>query len=400
MAPKAHSNLGASKAHRWMACPGSVNMERDIPDRSSEHAMEGTAAHFLGEEILQGAEYPLGELIPVSDREGGEVHFPVTEEMLEAVQVYVDFVNEQTTEGTKRFIEQEFDLDPLNPPAPMYGTSDCAIWNPETRHLHVIDYKHGRGVVVEVEGNPQLMYYALGAVVALRVKPETITLSVVQPRAHHADGPVRSWTFGWDTLAAYKRELFAAAERTQAPDAPLVTGDHCRFCKAQAVCPAQKALAEDTAQAEFAVVQADPKALPVPETLELDQLTRALEVAPTIEGWFRAIREHVQYLIEVGEEVPGWKLVEKRATRKWNDETAAAEWLEQQIGEEAYEDPKLRSPAQAEKQLKKLAGKEAAKQMDQFVTKQSSGVTLAPDTDNRPAVVAGVDEFTALPESK
>lgn len=388
MPPGVHSEHGASKSARWMACPGSVQLERGMPDHKSEFAQEGTAAHEVGEMILRGEGTP---------EVGTEVAgVEVTEEMLEAVQVYVDFVEAHTIPGMQRFIEQEFDLAPLDPPAPMFGTSDCCIWSPLGKHLHVIDYKHGMGVVVEAVGNKQLMYYALGAVVALRVKPVTVTISVVQPRAHHPDGPVRSWTFDWDTLAAYKKELFAAAERTLEPNAPLVTGDHCKFCKAQAVCPAQKALAEDAAQTEFAVIQAEPAALPAPEALTVEQIVKALDVADTIEDWFRAIRAHVQYLIETGEEVPGWKLVEKRAYRKWNDEAAAAAWLEDQIGEDAYEEPKLRSPAQAEKRLKKES-KEAAKAMEQFVTKKSSGVTLAPATDNRPAVMAGVDEFMAIP---
>lgn len=387
MPPKQHSEHGASKAYRWIACPGSVAMERGLPDQSSEHAREGTLAHEVAECLLRGQH--LDTLGDVS----------VTEEMLEAVQVYVDTVTKihaAAGPNAQRFIEQEFNLAPLNPPVPMYGTSDCCIWDPDTKHLHVIDYKHGRGVLVEVERNPQLMYYALGAVVALKVRPVAVTITVVQPRAEHPDGPIRSWTFDWQTLVDYKRELFAAAERTLAPDAPLVPGPHCKFCKAQAICPAQQKLAEEVAQSEFAVVQANPTALPTPEALTLDQLTRALDVADTIENWFRSVRAHVQFLLELGHEVPGYKLVKRRANRKWRDEAAAAAWLEQHLGEDAYEEPKLRSPAQAEKRLKKI-DKAAAKEMEQFVTKESSGVVLAPDTDKRPAVVAGVDEFTALP---
>ena len=53
-----HSMLGASKAHRWMRCPASVQLEATIPDEESFYAAEGTAAHALAEECLRSQKPP------------------------------------------------------------------------------------------------------------------------------------------------------------------------------------------------------------------------------------------------------------------------------------------------------------------------------------------------------
>ena len=42
-----HAKLSPSGAHRWMACPGSIVLESNIPDKGSVYADEGTAAHEL-----------------------------------------------------------------------------------------------------------------------------------------------------------------------------------------------------------------------------------------------------------------------------------------------------------------------------------------------------------------
>jgi hypothetical protein len=124
----------------------------------------------------------------------------------------------------------------------------------------------------------------------------------------------------------------------------------------------------------------------------MDELMVVLEKAPMIEAWLRDVRAFVENSMIAGGEVPGWKLVAKRATRKWIDEQKTRAYLEEVgVTPEDYEDRKLKSVAQVEK----LFGKKNSLP-DDLVIKESSGYTLAPEYDKRPAIVPG-SEFAALP---
>jgi hypothetical protein len=374
-----HSTLGASKAERWMNCPGSVRLEAGLPDQTSEYAKEGTAAHSLAERAL-GKELDCNVWLE-TEIEG----VLVTEEMCDAVQVFVDhvrgrrFVLQAGATLPTMYIEHRFDLTPLNPPGPMFGTSDVTLWEPATKTLEILDYKHGRGVAVDATENPQLLYYALGAVVELKVRPERIAVTIVQPRGSHPAGIIRRYELGFDELVAFKKELFERAVATTAPDAPLKAGGHCKFCKALATCPAQKEQAVAVAQAEFDSPFAAP---PAPELLTLDELDVVLRHADQLEDWLGAVRQHVIRQLDAGIEVPGWKLVPKRAMRRWADEEQATRMLESMLLDDAYT-KKLLTVAQAEKALKTYG----TKLPERLVTKESSGFNLAPASDPRTAAL-------------
>ena len=156
-----HSHLGASSSYRWMACPGSVALSKDVPRKDTFFSKEGTAAHKLGEIAFAAKLHPsnwLGEIIE-------EVE--VSTYMVEAVVVYVDYLKSLDVLDNELRLEHKFDLSKLNPPAPMFGTSDCTCYVPLEFKLIVADYKHGAGVAVDVDDNSQLMYYALGAMLEL-----------------------------------------------------------------------------------------------------------------------------------------------------------------------------------------------------------------------------------------
>ena len=389
----AHAALGASSSDRWMNCPGSIAMNAALPpgvSGSSIFAAEGTAAHALGERCLmkgQATETYLGLEI-----EG----FEVDEEMAEAVQVYVDHclsVLKGSGGGRYSSVEQKFSLGILNPPAPMFGTSDFVAYNDVTHLVDVIDLKYGRGVTVEPDNNPQLKYYALGAILALEKEHpgefpiKTVRLTIVQPRINHPQGMVRSVEVSYDDLLAFTMELMASARATIEPDAPRKAGSWCKWCRAAGVCPdkAEEALA--VAKAEFGEVP-DP---PAPETLSPDELRWTLDHLPALEEWTKQVRSYATEVIEAGGKVPRYKLVGKRAIRKWLDESVLLKWAEENSYGEAtmYGEPKLRSPAQLEKKIKK---KNVPPELYHSV---SSGVTLAPENDMRPAITKG-DEFSML----
>jgi hypothetical protein len=257
-------------------------------------------------------------------------------------------------------------------------------------------------VAVDAVGNPQLRYYGLGALVRMQdmhlphPMPTRVVLAIVQPRAPHALGPVRSETLASASLLMWADELVAAAKATEPDDAPLVPGDHCRFCMAAPRCPK---LYEDSlaaAQMVFSPVDLAPTQPTPARELSDAQLQRALQAAQLIEPWLRDLYAHAQGLLENGDDIPGWKLVQKRALRHWAMDTVITEPELMKLGlkrEQIYEPPALRSPAQVEKQLPR--SRYAA--LTPLVVKVSSGVVLAPDTDPRPAVRAALP-FHPIPE--
>ena len=370
MAPNAHSILGASSCHRWLNCPGSIRLSAGVPKTSSAYAEEGTAAHELAEQCLRHtavARDYVGNMIVVK-----ETAYEITEEMADAVQLYINTVRTDYIEagaGAELQIEQRFNLDWLYDG--MFGTNDALVGQPFGL-LRVYDYKHGMGVAVDVTDNPQLMYYALGA--AHGETYEEVELVVVQPRAQHPDGPIRRQRMSVEELNRWATEvLLPGAEATENPAAPINTGDHCKFCPAMALCPAQKERALTVAKEAFS--QAQP---PAPDALPLAELRKILDAAPMVEAWLDACREHVRLLLEQGADPKelGYKLVAGRASRKWSDESAAVGVMEM-LGIDPYE-RKVKSPAQAEKLAKKGA-------FDAILT-TSRGVQLAPLSDKREAI--------------
>lgn len=377
----AHAKFGASNAKRRMACPGSLNAEAPFPDESSPYAELGTAAHELGEFCLVNGHEDAFAFI-------GEEHngHKVDDNMARAVQVYIDHIRATAMlEPSLCRYEKRFSLDKLDPPMPMFGTADCIIYGKESGTLYVMDYKHGQGVAVEVEDNAQLKYYALGAILEIGDKApvnKVITV-VIQPRAMHPDGSVRQHSYSRDEIMDFGTELIDAAHESLKPNAPRIAGDHCKFCKAAGTCSALRNDALAVAQDEFGAVK------------DINDLTPAevadyLEKVPLIEEWIKSLRRHANYILESGNTLPGYKLVEKRPTRRWRVENEFVAWAtEEGLDDDDIYEKKLKSPSQIER----IVGKKNLPVS--LVMAVSTGTSMVADTDNRPAVATlAADDFT------
>lgn len=382
-----HAVLGASSSHRWMECPGSIRLSKGISRKSSSFADEGTAAHKLGEICLADGTDAAAHLGVLIDVDG--TAWEVTEEMAEAVQVRLDTVRGLLAEFPNHVheTEQRFSLDWLYPN--MGGTADDVIDVPFMRVI-VIDYKHGRGVPVEVampDGtpNPQLAIYALDP--AHQGDHAEVEIIVVQPRAFHPDGPVRRHMFkSQDLLAWGKAVLLPAAQATEAKDAPLHAGDHCRFCSAKAICPEIRKQALAAAQQAFAddglpVIPVADLVLPVPAEMDPVDLAKARALVDIMEPWFKAVKDTATALALDGAKLPGWKLVlGRQGNRAWADEKKAEGVLIGALKADAWE-RKLLSPAKAEKALK-AAGKKP-EIVDALVVRGEAKPILVPEADRR-----------------
>ena len=424
---RAHAKMSPSAAHRAVECPGSVVLEAQVADdRSSDAANEGTAAHELAAWALTINKDPgdmLGRVIDITGddvvtrfllgstpHKGDTNRWPVDEDMVEAVRVFVDFVRERKGELS---VEQRLDISHVHPDC--WGTGDAIVFNEDGGHLWVIDYKHGRGVVVEAEGNPQLLLYAMGALKRFDNRGvKMVSMAIVQPRADHPKGPIRRWTVNLEELGveeAKLRNAYRLVDEAQVTygraaiddgevgpnwfDAYTAAGDHCRFCKVGATCPTRAAQAMSDAQAEFSDTTGE-MTLPEPDRLAPEALADLLTKVRRIQHWCNAVEEHANAEALAGRIPPGFKLVAKRAIRKWADEetvAAMAPMMTSLSPADLFGEPKLLSPAQLEKKLPKAERENLAA----FVTKESSGANLVPEDDARPSIrPTAAEEFDAV----
>jgi hypothetical protein len=367
MTELAHSTIGASSMYRWSACPGSVRLSKDVPNQQSVYAEEGTKAHDLAAQWL---------------KTGVEPTFP-NEEMQEGVALYVRYVHDAMRKNPDGvfYVEEKFDLSAIHPGC--FGTSDVVMWNPAEKLLDVVDFKYGAGILVDPTENVQLKYYALGALLARQYPARYIVLTIVQPRIEHPEGPIRSWTMDVMDLYDFKVDLKQFAVATEDPNAPLVPGEHCRFCPAAPLCPELRAQTQAVAKTEFKTgLSYDPL-----------KLKEALDARDFIKAWLKAVDEFAYAEAEAGRCPPSYKLVAKRANRQWKDEEEAAKVLAK-IGVNPgimYEPKALLSPAKMEK----IGVKKSV--FEDLVESISSGHTLAPESDKRPAVrPSAKEEFTVI----
>jgi hypothetical protein len=383
-----HAVLGASTAHRWMSCPGSVRLAAGVEVSASAYAEEGAAAHMLADMCLKAG-------VDARALIGRKLNDHVVDaEMVDAVQVYLGAVRAEQEPGDPLWVEQRFSLDRLRPPGEMFGTADAVIYKPGLRRMLVFDLKYGAGLVVEAVGNPQGRYYGVGACIALADCPASeVEIVVVQPRVPHPAGPIRRETIFAFELVEWSADLLEAAERTLDPEAPLVAGAWCRFCPAAGICPALRQQALATAQMEFAA--APLPSPPTPASLPAGEVGRLLVAAELAELWIRALRAHAHAELEAGRIIPGWRLVPKRPTRRWRDEgRTVVELRALGLSEDELIERRLKSPTQVEK----LVGSSRKREIAALVVAASDGTTLARQTDHRPSLVSGMAvEFAALP---
>lgn len=447
---KVHSRVGASSAERYVNCPASVNhLARSMERKSSVYADEGSAAHALCDRCITEDVDPQkyegwyisadGQFFKPDDKDleerGDHFYieraaaseaedefgllstpseelqvFEVDADMVSGVRQYRDYIKDEVAKALKEYgvapmvlSETSFDLSHIHPD--MFGTNDALIFIPG-KLLVIVDFKYGRGKVVEVEANLQLLYYALGALHTLipnleaAMLPDVVRLTVVQPRARHKDGPVRTWdTDAQYVLEDYRNMIVKAIERTRAEDAPYYAGDWCQFC-AKATCPELKRMSQELTKLSFADLTAEDAKAPakaVKQDFNLlpdHELSHLLEIAPIIDAWVRALESEGERRLLSGTRMNSWKLVERGTKRKIVDPEAAQEALEMFFDRDQIMAPqKLKTPAQLEK-----LGKDVPELIKSFVTKPRGKLTVAHASDPREAVEVQPDLSDALIE--
>ena len=371
----AHAKLSPSSAARWMTCPGSVALSEGLQDKPSAAASEGTMLHAFSAKCLEtgtDAHYWVGH----TDEETG---LEFKQDHVASVQTYVDLVRDIVkSTGGYLLVEQRLPIGWITGEADAHGTADAVIVTPD--ELIVVDAKFGRGVEVSAEENPQLLMYAAAAYDELKVAYDfkTVRLVISQPRLNAAP----EWSLPLEGLQGFIGSAILAAEATRTSDTLVPSEKACRWCRAQATCPAIR----DQVLNDFDTV--------VPETAPESDLSRAMSKASMIEAWVKAIRAEVERRLLAGEPVSGYKLVQgKRGNRQWGNAVDAEAALKaMRVKHDQMYDYKLASPTSIEKlvQAKEIGPRQWAK-IQTLITQSEGQPSVAPGSDKRAALVPSAD---------
>jgi len=366
-----HSNIvGGSTAKRVINCPGSVALVAKMPPKpSSKYADEGTLLHnVIAEIVMEGhpPEHYLG-----TKYEDQTLTQELIDDKLKPALAALD----QIDPNQEMEIEAETSVDFGDLLPGVFGSTDV-IGRIGTRAV-VLDWKFGDGVAVEVEENPQLMFYAAAAMRTPSAQwafegVTEIEMVIVQPPA------VKRWVTTPERIAAFELQLVQAVKASEKPNAKLEVGDHCRWCAAKPVCPQMTGAVDRALKMQI-------------EAIDTQMLGSYLANADMLEQWITDLRALAFAMLESGTPVPGYKLVAKRATRSWTDETKAKAELLKSLPESEVVEMSVISPAKAEKALKKRK----IGLPDNLVVAISSGNTLASVDDPRPEVILLGKQLTA-----
>lgn len=380
------AGLRPSSSDKWFHCPGYVAAVADKPSTSTIYTAGGTAEHQLAEICLSRDCEPERFLGTTIDAQGFDID--ITQDRVDAVRQYLEYVRPFTTDGSVFGIEEKLDLSCIHP-AIGEGTADFFVFHEaDGGVLEVIDYKGGAGKVVASTGNTQFLHYAIGAAEKFKhLAFRKVRLTVVQPRVY--DEP-KSWEIDVVALWDWRVDLAEAAQKAIEPGAPRCAGHWCaNFCAASGDCPEYRAACFAVAKSEFG-----DQPVPTDELTPAD-LADILEKAAMLEGWLKAVRAKAMRAMESGLAIPRHKLVAKAARRKWRDPKEAARALVSAGLDKKtiFAEPELRSPAQVEKLL---PSKLRAETVGPLTFSESSGWTLVHENDGREAISPSCTEFPDL----
>ena len=355
--PTEHKKFGGSTATRTLACPAWPNVAALAPDidRTSPAAERGTMLHDIMEAHYTTDE-PIEELckdLSEDDRTAIDYAYNATEAVLDKYQVDELVCEEMVT----------LDTD-------VGGSADMIAAGPDA--VLVIDYKFGHNPVTSTD---QFQFYALAAMNTASTQDmfrnRQVVSVIIQPAV---SATAIEHAHSQEDLQTFHRDLMTAIKLSRTGTVAGTVGEHCKYCAGAPYCDAKR-----NQVAGFVALDKG----------DADQLAAGMDLVAQMKAQIRAIEGEVFKCLEHGLPVEGWKLVLKKGTRHWTDEDAVRHKLRynNHAKKAMYIEEKLRTAPQVTAALDK-AGVDI--DLSEFISNASTGTTIAPETDKRPAIEIGV----------
>lgn len=387
MPPVTHAKLSPSAAGRWLNCTASVALCAQVPKKNNTFfASEGTAAHEIAERSLVERKSPylfLGETVKVDND-----IFEVTEDMVDAVSVYVLEVMKYASKKYNPtiqdsfYVEKKVNLDWLGMKG-VYGTIDCVLPDTSQRTLHIFDYKHGAGEPVSATENKQLMIYALGALGQFDVNNfDFVNLHIIQPRCY--DSGVSEYIISVKNLLQWAEDVLVVAVKEISENPKYVANPTvCKWCPAKHLCPelfnvygSVSCVQEKTKDINTAV------SLPDVTTMTKEQIATVIANKKLVETFMEEVSSYANARALSGETFPGLKLIQgRKGNRAWENDSLVTNAFEEKYGDKIFS-KKLLTPKQMESILD-YGDLEVAKQ---FITQSEGKIYLVPESDKGKAI--------------
>tara|TARA_R110002167_G_scaffold252882_6_gene459250 strand:+ start:255 stop:1397 length:1143 start_codon:yes stop_codon:yes gene_type:complete len=362
-----HLPIGGSTAKRTIECPAWVSRSVNAPKQaSSTFADEGSMLHLVMENFYDSPvsfEDQLG-VTSFGDHVFSEDTLELAIMAHQAAEAVFDKydIDEMMIEPFMEIVKDE-----------VGGSTDMICASGDGKTVVVLDWKFGRHGVL-AEDNKQGLFYTLAASLdpstkSMLAKAERFVFAVVQPKAYGNKADV--WEFGAEKLVYFYDQLTQAIEEAKSPEPKAKAGGHCHYCPAAPTCETKKLVARSA-------LVIDPEVAAT--------MSEAMGMVDQLEKWCKAVKAATHEALEKGGQVEGWKLVQKRASRVWTDPEAVEDKIRKAKKMKLTDgfDMKLKTAPQIEKVCKAIGYD--FKSFEPLIAKVSSGTTLAPEADKRPAV--------------
>lgn len=417
-----HSRFSPSATEREYSCPASFLPNEQAKDQQSNGAAHGTSAHRIGELCLTkgydvdryaGCRLAVSEtgrtrfITMVRPVEDDEREFEVDDEMVKAVQSYVDWCRELPGEHHVEIKVEHTrwcpDLDEFGEPLdPQYGTSDHNACIPANTGMFrkatlvITDLKYGKGLKVFAFENKQAIKYALGVYDKYDwiYGFERVIIRICQPRLNHFD----VWELSVEELLAWGERIKKRLELVFVDNPPFGPSEKaCKFCKIAATCKPREEFIFERDVFEFDQMMGE--FVNDMHRLSADEIFAAYNMIPLVKERCAQLERYVLEQLQEGEEIGDRVLVHKGAHRKWQrnlTEDEVAEALAKDFGLPDYKiySKSLRSP----KQIEDALPKEKRAKLGELVFKPKGGPVVASPSDKRErySKQEDVDDFDNL----